>query len=65
MHFPQGVVPQVVRDDASAHRSGHPDHGLLVRGESPEHLLRILHQWELLDWFELPIEGSIANIVEL
>ena len=57
MHLSQCVVPHIVRDGACAHGCGHPDHGLLVRGESLEHLIRVLHQGELGHWGEVVVEG--------
>ena len=56
MHFAQGIVLHVVRELACAHGCGNPDHGLLVRGESLEHLIRVLHQGELGHWGEVGVE---------
>ena len=65
VHFAKGVVLHIVRELACAHGCGNPDHGLLVKGEGVEHLIRVLDQGKLGDWGEVPVQGPLLDSVEL
>ena len=64
VHFSQCIVLEILWDDSSAHCSGHPDHGLLVRGELAEDFIRVLNQGKLCDWGEASVQQPFLNSVE-
>ena len=65
MHLAQSIILQISWDNSRAHSCGDPDHGLLVKGEGVEHLIRVLDQGKLGDWGEVPVQGPLLDSVEL